>query len=111
MLITGGIGTFTPRPLPHGTEYEERGLVYFVLHLDVMAGLDVLIVGGGDSAFDWAASLEPIGAVGHPGPSGPDRAFRPLRGRPTGARLVGAGPHPAMRWRGSAAATGWRRST
>ncbi len=25
-----------------------------------MAGLDVLIVGGGDSAFDWALSLEPL---------------------------------------------------
>jgi thioredoxin reductase len=29
-IITGGIGTFTPRPLPAGREFEGRGLVYFV---------------------------------------------------------------------------------
>ena len=59
-LITGGIGTFTPRPLPDGRQFEGRGLMYFVPQLDVLRGLDVLIVGGGDSAFDWAMSLEPI---------------------------------------------------
>jgi len=57
VLITGGIGTFSPRPLPDAEAYENHGLVYFVPHLDDLAGLDVLIVGGGDSAFDWAASL------------------------------------------------------
>jgi thioredoxin reductase len=60
VLITGGIGTFTPRPLPDGAEFETRGLMYFVPRLDELAGLDVLIVGGGDSAFDWAQSLEPV---------------------------------------------------
>ena len=60
VLITGGIGTFTPRPLPHGTEFENAGLIYFVPHLEELSGLDVLIVGGGDSAFDWAVSLEPL---------------------------------------------------
>src|SRR5690606_21370641 len=33
---------------------------YFVPKLDVMQDKDVLIVGGGDSAFDWALNLEPI---------------------------------------------------
>ena len=60
VIITGGIGTFTPRPLPDSEDWEGRGLMYFVPRLDVLAGLDVLIVGGGDSAFDWATSLEPI---------------------------------------------------
>ena len=60
VIITGGIGTFTPRPLPDGEEYENRGLRYFVPKLDELAGLDVLIVGGGDSAFDWAQSLAPL---------------------------------------------------
>jgi len=59
VIITGGIGTFTPRPLPDAEIYETRGLVYFVPRLDELAGLDVLIVGGGDSALDWALSLEP----------------------------------------------------
>jgi thioredoxin reductase (NADPH) len=57
VLITGGIGTFTPRPLPDAQSFEDRGLMYFVPKLDVLEGLDVLIVGGGDSAFDWADSL------------------------------------------------------
>ncbi|HVB26280.1 MAG TPA: NAD(P)/FAD-dependent oxidoreductase [Mycobacteriales bacterium] len=60
LLITGGIGTFTPRPLPDAEAYEGRGLRYFVPKLNELAGLDVLIVGGGDSALDWAMSLEPI---------------------------------------------------
>jgi thioredoxin reductase (NADPH) len=58
VLITGGIGTFSPRRLPDSDDYELHGLVYFVPRLDDLNGLDVLIVGGGDSAFDWAASLE-----------------------------------------------------
>jgi thioredoxin reductase (NADPH) len=60
VIITGGIGTFTPRPLPDSEDWEGRGLMYFVPRLDALEGLDVLIVGGGDSAFDWAQSLEPI---------------------------------------------------
>ena len=60
VIITGGIGTFTPRPLPDGETFEGRGLVYFVPKLEVMRDKDVLIVGGGDSAFDWALNLEDI---------------------------------------------------
>jgi ferredoxin/flavodoxin---NADP+ reductase len=60
VLITGGIGTFTPRPLPDADQFEGGGLRYFVPKLDELADLDVLIVGGGDSAFDWAHNLEPI---------------------------------------------------
>jgi ferredoxin/flavodoxin---NADP+ reductase len=60
VIITGGIGTFTPRPLPDAESYENRGLRYFVPKLSDLAGLDVLIVGGGDSAFDWAQALEQI---------------------------------------------------
>jgi ferredoxin/flavodoxin---NADP+ reductase len=60
VVITGGIGTFTPRPLPDAEAFEGRGLMYFVPKLDVLKDLDVLIVGGGDSAFDWAHNLEDI---------------------------------------------------
>nr|WP_235947043.1 NAD(P)/FAD-dependent oxidoreductase [Candidatus Frankia alpina] len=60
VVITGGLGTFTPRPLPTGTGHLGRGLVYFVPKLDAYAGQDVIVVGGGDSAFDWALALEPI---------------------------------------------------
>ena len=36
VIITGGIGTFTPRPLPGSEDFEGSGLVYFVKHLEVM---------------------------------------------------------------------------
>ena len=60
VVITGGIGHFTPRPLPDGEEFVGRGLVYFVRALESMRDDDVLIVGGGDSAVDWALNLEGI---------------------------------------------------
>jgi ferredoxin/flavodoxin---NADP+ reductase len=60
VIITGGIGTFTPRPLPDADAFEGRGLVYFVRELETMRDKDVLIVGGGDSAVDWALNLEGI---------------------------------------------------
>ncbi|GAA3798325.1 NAD(P)/FAD-dependent oxidoreductase [Streptomyces phyllanthi] len=62
VLVTGGIGTFTPRPLPAAAAYEGAGLAYFVRRPDDYAGQDVVIVGGGDSAFDWALALHPIAA-------------------------------------------------
>jgi ferredoxin/flavodoxin---NADP+ reductase len=60
VVISGGIGTFTPRPLPVGGDWLGRGLSYFVPSLEAHAGQDVVVVGGGDSACDWALSLEPI---------------------------------------------------
>jgi len=60
LIITGGIGTFTPRPLPAAAEFEGNGLAYFVRKLDDYRGSDVVIVGGGDSAFDWAQALHPL---------------------------------------------------
>jgi thioredoxin reductase (NADPH) len=60
ILVTGGIGTFTPRPLPAGGEYLGRGLVHFVPDPTVFEGKRVVVVGGGDSALDWALMLEPI---------------------------------------------------
>lgn len=59
-VLTGGIGTFSPRPLPQAEGFEGLGLMYFVPKLSELSGLDVVIVGGGDSAFDWALSLEPL---------------------------------------------------
>ena len=60
VVVTGGIGHFKPRPLPAGSSFEGRGLAYFVRSLDDYADEDVVIVGGGDSAFDWAHALNPI---------------------------------------------------
>ncbi|WP_460853665.1 NAD(P)/FAD-dependent oxidoreductase [Nocardioides montaniterrae] len=60
MLITAGIGKFSPRPLPAGDDWLGRGMEFFVPSFEPYADKDIIIVGGGDSAFDWAASLEPI---------------------------------------------------
>jgi ferredoxin/flavodoxin---NADP+ reductase len=59
-LVTAGMGTFSPRPLPAGTGYEGRGLRFFVKDPLELSGLDVVVVGGGDSALDWALGLEPL---------------------------------------------------
>jgi thioredoxin reductase (NADPH) len=60
VLVTGGLGSFTPRPLPAANGFSGEGIVFFVPHLADLAGQDVLIVGGGDSAFDWALALQPL---------------------------------------------------
>ena len=60
LLITAGIGKFSPRPLPAGDGWLGRGMEFFVPSFAPYAGKDIVIVGGGDSAFDWAVHLEPI---------------------------------------------------
>lgn len=60
IIVTGGMGSFTPRPLPAAAGFAGQGLVFFVPQLAALAGHDVVIVGGGDSAFDWALSLQPV---------------------------------------------------
>ncbi len=59
-LITAGIGKFSPRPLPAAEGWVGRGVEFFVPSFAPYADKDVVIVGGGDSAFDWALHLEPM---------------------------------------------------
>ncbi|MGM1063806.1 NAD(P)/FAD-dependent oxidoreductase [Saccharothrix sp. Mg75] len=60
VLITAGMGEFRPRPLPAGDGWLGRGVVHFVPALAAHTGQDVVVVGGGDSAFDWALALAPL---------------------------------------------------
>jgi thioredoxin reductase (NADPH) len=62
VIITAGIGAFEPSRLDNESvrRYEGRGVEYLVESLDDYKGKRVLIVGGGDSAVDWALALEPI---------------------------------------------------
>ncbi len=61
VLITIGIGAFNPKRIPvGGTEkYEGKGLSYFVPDISKYDGKKIVIVGGGDSAVDWALNLKP----------------------------------------------------
>jgi thioredoxin reductase (NADPH) len=62
IVITAGIGAFEPRRLKvEGVErFEGNGMQYLVKDKMALAGRRVLIVGGGDSAFDWADNLRGI---------------------------------------------------
>ncbi len=62
ILIAAGVGSFTPRPVPidGADRWLGRGLSYFVKRIDDFAGKRVLILGGGDSAVDWANMLADV---------------------------------------------------
>jgi len=62
VLIAGGIGAFTPRKLPlkDVDQWNDKGLHDRVLDPKTFAGKRILIVGGGDSAFDWAVNLQGV---------------------------------------------------
>jgi hypothetical protein len=62
VLIAGGIGAFTPRKLPlkDVDQWNDKGLHDRVLNPQTFAGKRILIVGGGDSAFDWAVNLQGV---------------------------------------------------
>lgn len=62
IIVCGGIGAFQPRKLRNESidRFEGNGVEYFVSDLSVYEGKRVLIVGGGDSAVDWALATEPI---------------------------------------------------
>ena len=63
VFIAGGVGSFQPRkPKVEGfTQFEENGqLAYRVRDPKKYAGKNIVILGGGDSALDWALALQPI---------------------------------------------------
>ncbi|MBA3258979.1 MAG: NAD(P)/FAD-dependent oxidoreductase [Gemmatimonadales bacterium] len=62
IVIAAGIGAFEARRLGIEGEdsFEERGLYFKVLDPGQFKGQRVLLVGGGDSAFDWAVNLQGI---------------------------------------------------
>ena len=61
VIVAGGHGAFEPKRLPVSdvdmTPWEGRGAHYLVGDKREFAGKRVLIVGGGDSAFDWVVNL------------------------------------------------------
>ena len=61
-VICTGMGAYVPRRLdvPNVRELEGHGVFYAVRRLSDFADRKVLIVGGGDSAFDYSMMLEPV---------------------------------------------------
>jgi ferredoxin/flavodoxin---NADP+ reductase len=59
VLIAAGVGAFIPRKLDVSRvdELEGKGIQYFVTDTTPFAGKRLIIVGGGDSAFDWSLAL------------------------------------------------------
>ncbi|MBK5095400.1 MAG: NAD(P)/FAD-dependent oxidoreductase [Deltaproteobacteria bacterium] len=64
VVIAAGCGAIVPRKLdiPHLTDLEGHGIHYFLPSFEPLRGERVLIVGGGNSAVDWALSLTGIAA-------------------------------------------------
>jgi thioredoxin reductase (NADPH) len=62
VLITGGIGAFTPKTYkrPEFDRYVDHGLHYAVRRKEDFRDKNLLVVGGGDSALDWALNLVPF---------------------------------------------------
>lgn len=60
VVVAGGKGAFEPKTLdvPGYQELLHRGVHYAVKSPDDLAGRRVLVVGGGDSALDWALILK-----------------------------------------------------
>jgi len=61
VIIAVGIGAFSPNTLdrPGVKEFEGKGIYYFAKKFEEFKDKKVLIVGGGDSAVDWALHIYP----------------------------------------------------
>ena len=60
IIIAGGNGAFSPRPLGIDNEESVKNIHYIVNDLSIFKNKNVAIFGGGDSAVDWSLMLEDI---------------------------------------------------
>ena len=59
IFVAGGVGSFQPRKIRLAglEDFETSNVHYRVRDPDQFAGKDIVILGGGDSALDWAVAL------------------------------------------------------
>jgi len=64
LIICGGIGSFHPNKLKNEsiTRYEGHGIYYFIKDKKPFHKKRLLVIGGGDSAVDWALNLKDYAA-------------------------------------------------
>jgi thioredoxin reductase (NADPH) len=62
VIICAGVGAFNPTKIgvEREQEFEGKGLTYGVKSKEELRGKRVAVIGGGDSALDWALGLEDI---------------------------------------------------
>ncbi|MFC7686517.1 NAD(P)/FAD-dependent oxidoreductase [Ureibacillus sp. GCM10028918] len=62
IIIAAGLGAFQPRKLTieNAASFEGKTLHYFIDDMSLFKGKKVIVLGGGDSAVDWALMLEQI---------------------------------------------------
>jgi len=62
VIVAGGVGAFEPVRLkvPGVTQRDGHSVFYSVKDPERHRGKDIVVLGGGDSALDWALNLQPI---------------------------------------------------
>lgn len=60
LIITAGLGMYSSRRLKGSESFEGKGLYYTVMRTDEFQGKELLVIGGGDSAVEWALHLEQV---------------------------------------------------
>jgi thioredoxin reductase (NADPH) len=57
ILLTTGLGVYLPRKMGIPGELENINIIYSLKKLDFLKGKRVIVMGGGDSAIDWAREI------------------------------------------------------
>ena len=66
VIICAGVGAFEPKRLDaRASRARRQRRPLFAKRVEDFRDKDVVIVGGGDSAVDWAVTLEPVASARH----------------------------------------------
>jgi len=59
VIIAAGLGAFQPRQVraPGAADFNGKSIHYKITNTEELAGKDIIILGGGDSALDWTLEL------------------------------------------------------